>query len=474
MRGGRLAARVVALALAGLSLPGSGAIRPTAGQPASTETSLSPDARVVQPGQALTLTVQGSPGQRAAIAASRAGAGAAFRGQPLLLGPDLGQVATGTLDPSGRFVVTVAIPTDLPDATYYLQAATAADPGFQQSLTLTNGLTVTVAGAAFLQKPFAGEFDLLQYFDHDAPEVPERFTGEPALAFWGERTRAFAHTHVGYDWRLPEGTPLVAAAAGRVEVAGEGRTETCNLSPPCPAGGVPCQAPRTYVRIYHAAVAGVTYATEYVHMSRMDVTTGSQVTAGQPIGQSGNIGCSTTPHLHLTTYRLGPRGELTFVDPYGWDPGTGQAVDPWAARPDGAVSRWLWREPPEIFMYARTALGTFSIGITAVRYMGPRDADNPNNEFVQIEASAPTDLTGYRLRNIAGDTYTFPPGFVLQGIVRVYSGPGRNTSATLYWGRTAGVWNNEQDCAVLFDARGRRVWRLFWGTNTDPCPTSLN
>ena len=49
--------------------------------------------------------------------------------------------------------------------------------------------------------------------------------------------------------------------------------------------------------------------------------------------------------------------------------------------------------------------------------------------------------------------------------VRVYTGFGVAGEATLFWGRTQGVWNNQGDCAQLFNPGGARVYRLSFGVS---------
>ena len=78
------------------------------------------------------------------------------------------------------------------------------------------------------------------------------------------------------DFRAGYGTPILAAADGRVSAAGW-------------AGGYGQQ-----VRIAHAGGIG----TSYSHMSRIVARPGSQVRQGQVIGYVGSTGLSTGPHLH--------------------------------------------------------------------------------------------------------------------------------------------------------------------------------
>ena len=89
--------------------------------------------------------------------------------------------------------------------------------------------------------------------------------------------------HRGVDLRAPQGTPILAMAAGRIVIA-----ENMYYS-----GNV--------VFIDH----GLGAISSYGHMSRIDVRPGDMVTAGQQIGLSGATGRVTGPHLHLGLNILG-------------------------------------------------------------------------------------------------------------------------------------------------------------------------
>lgn len=105
--------------------------------------------------------------------------------------------------------------------------------------------------------------------------------------------------HNGYDFLLPEGTPVRAAAAGSVTFAG------LQAPSPCPSlGNAVVQA--LSVTIEHIAPDGVHYLTVYGHFNRVDVQPGQAVSAGQTLGASGNTGCSTAPHLHYAVYHVDP------------------------------------------------------------------------------------------------------------------------------------------------------------------------
>jgi murein DD-endopeptidase MepM/ murein hydrolase activator NlpD len=93
----------------------------------------------------------------------------------------------------------------------------------------------------------------------------------------------YTRMHRGLDFRAGYGTPILAAASGRVVRAGW-------------AGGYGQQ-----VRIDH----GAPYGSSYSHMSRMIVGPGQYVRQGQVIGYVGATGLATGPHLHYELYYNG-------------------------------------------------------------------------------------------------------------------------------------------------------------------------
>ena len=83
--------------------------------------------------------------------------------------------------------------------------------------------------------------------------------------------------HAGIDFKGPIGSPIYAAADGRVTFAGQ-KSGYGNA-----------------IEITHAN--GL--LTRYAHLSRIGVRVGQQVTAGTTIGGLGSTGRSTGPHLHF-------------------------------------------------------------------------------------------------------------------------------------------------------------------------------
>jgi len=111
---------------------------------------------------------------------------------------------------------------------------------------------------------------------------------------WGWRfsaSRGIWRMHTGVDFAAPQGTPVLAALAGRVVLAeaiqGYGLT----------------------VVLDH----GRGLQTLYAHLERIDALIGDPLEQGQALGTVGMSGTATGPHLH---FELRRRGHTTVaVDP---------------------------------------------------------------------------------------------------------------------------------------------------------------
>jgi murein DD-endopeptidase MepM/ murein hydrolase activator NlpD len=320
------------------------------------------------------------------------------------------------------------------------------------------------------QRPFPPtvDYQTTNFFDHDVPQEFVDANGK-YVSYWGEDSLVGIDGHGGYDWRMDAGTAVLAVMDGVVTFAG--------VSAPfaCPLLGMTVADQRLVV-VEHALPGGVRLRTQYVHLGTIAVAVGQSVQAGQRLGAVGATGCALNPHLHFAVLRVSQTksGQPALIDPYGW---SGAFPDPWESAPEGAVSLALWKpgEAPPLFREVDLALNgggtTMFVALTRVRFQGVDDAHNPNNELVEITRdnrfAPPTlDLTGFTLKNKAGDLFTFPAGFTLTAArtsVRVFTGTGQATETELYWGQAAGRLDNRAECVSFSNAAGMLRTRIGWG-----------
>jgi murein DD-endopeptidase MepM/ murein hydrolase activator NlpD len=191
-------------------------------------------------------------------------------------------------------------------------------------------------------RPFANEFPVLNYFDHDVPTAPE-VTNRYQLNWRGDRAVPGRDIggydgHRGIDWLLPENTPMFAVTAAEVLFAGE-ITAPCFLEDNKVLTGLT-------VTLQFVGPDGDTYAVSYSHMNRVDVAAGDLVGEGQQIGLSGVTGCvgrGHLPHVHFQVQRVvtGTPLGTNVIDPYGWE---GPGLDPWSVNAPVKRSTWLWKQ----------------------------------------------------------------------------------------------------------------------------------
>jgi murein DD-endopeptidase MepM/ murein hydrolase activator NlpD len=175
------------------------------------------------------------------------------------------------------------------------------------------------AGGPFLRPPYAlASVVASSAFDHEFPTLSENGS---MVTSRGLRNQASYDGHDGWDYVLSTGNSVLAAAAGRVLVAGWS-DDACAQA----AGAVILDHDNGY-------------RTLYWHLSSVGVKPGDKVVAGDVLGKSGNTGCSLGAHLHFGTQYLGKS-----TDPNGWCPEGTVKADPWSAHPAGTVSLWLWTD----------------------------------------------------------------------------------------------------------------------------------
>ena len=128
------------------------------------------------------------------------------------------------------------------------------------------------------------------WFDANGQTERRAVSGMPVLGHitsnFGWRMHpllGFTRMHKGLDIGAPYGSPIHAMTDGIVAFAGR-------------TGGY-----GNFVKLVH----GGGMASGYGHMSRIAVSSGTRVRAGQVIGYVGSTGMSTGPHLHWEVWRNG-------------------------------------------------------------------------------------------------------------------------------------------------------------------------
>jgi murein DD-endopeptidase MepM/ murein hydrolase activator NlpD len=187
----------------------------------------------------------------------------------------------------------------------------------------------------FLTIPYLGFHYVTSIFDHCNPDYSTdgvicRYDGAVGRRYYGVDpgfSLGYAQSPGGSDYLYYDGhngwdlglyyENVMAAADGTVRIAG---SDAFN---PCFGQTVVIDHPNGF-------------STRYAHLSQIYVSAGQAVSRGQIIGQSGNTGCSTGPHLHFGVYIT---SGWTAIDPYGWIAST---ADPW---PSDAGDLWLTGTP---------------------------------------------------------------------------------------------------------------------------------
>jgi murein DD-endopeptidase MepM/ murein hydrolase activator NlpD len=106
-------------------------------------------------------------------------------------------------------------------------------------------------------------------------------------------TKVEGAMHYGTDFATPIGTPVVAAATGKIFKAGWQDEND--------------HAVGFGYRVWQTAkVDGKSVSIFYAHLSELAVKVGDEITAGTRVGLSGNTGKTSGPHLH---FEVRPEGE---------------------------------------------------------------------------------------------------------------------------------------------------------------------
>lgn len=342
-----------------------------------------------------------------------------------------------------------------------------ADPGCSS----TNDTAEEDPGQAspfeVFRKPFSGDFSVSGLFDHRYP-LEFIHTDGLTISSYNEETTIGVDGHQGYDFSMPEGTPLLADYDGIIEFAGTEDPFFCPLLNQTVAG--------KSVFIRHE-IGSEKFITVYAHLSSLQVQTGQTVKTGDQLGLSGNTGCSTGPHLHYDIQRLSNTndGNASSIDPFGWN---STSADPWIDHAEGTDSFPLW-EPgyaPSLARYSTLSPNpnpgnNAFVAITVVQWMGVLDNGTPNNEYIELTldtryaTSNPYNLSGFKIKNDKGESYTFASGTLLNGssTIKIFSGIGADTETVKYWNRSSEAWSNKGDCARLAFPNNNLMYYHFYG-----------
>lgn len=229
---------------------------------------------------------------------SPAGWSAEFRGRRVPLYPDgpgrlLGLMPVSATDEPGADTLVVRNSDNRPR---FRQTVEVKDAKFRvQNIRATSRMQSL--------KPMPGEMEAIRALQDLAS--PERYWTEPFVAptpqcmnspFGVQRHhngKPTGNFHRGVDYRSPEGTPVLATAAGTVQIAKMFRMH----------GGT--------VGLDH----GQGLSSVYIHLSKLAVKEGATVRQGDVVGYVGSTGFATGPHLHWGLYVNGLP-----VNPLQWIP----------------------------------------------------------------------------------------------------------------------------------------------------------
>lgn len=222
----------------------------------------------------------------AALATACSGVGSPTPPLPTAAVATVAATRTATLPPPPVVSATAASPTPTVPAT-----ATLAPP---TPTPCADTICVLPAPHAVLMRPIGGGGNI--YPDRTYP--------------YGSTQGGPREPHHGVEFFNPAGTPVLAAAAGRVVFSGSD-SEATSISP----------QPGFYgnVVVLEHVVAGVDSPvfTLYAHLRRVDVVAEQTVAAGDPLGEVGQTGIAIGPHLHFEV-RVGDNTYASTRNPELW------------------------------------------------------------------------------------------------------------------------------------------------------------
>jgi murein DD-endopeptidase MepM/ murein hydrolase activator NlpD len=234
-------------------------------------------------------------------------------GAPIAAEPQVLGTPTATATPTATFTPTLT-PTPTATATRTPTATPTPTPSRTPRPSPTP-TTIGSPGRTATPTP-AAAVDHLWLSHPLGPETEgDRYPGSyfPYGATGGGRY----HLHHGVDYTNPAGTPVLAAAAGRVIVAGNDLEVVYGVKPDFYGNLV--------IQELDQAFNGQRVFLLYAHLSEVLVEEGQQLEAGQVLGLVGMTGVAIGNHVHLEV-RLGSNDYGSTRNPVLWlrpEPGQG-------------------------------------------------------------------------------------------------------------------------------------------------------
>lgn len=208
-----------------------------------------------------------------------------------------------------------------------------------------------------LDVPWHGALDLYRITQ---PYGPTAFTSEPSY-------EGYPHFHLGIDFALPEWTPVLAAADGKVTFAGWDTTGFGNC-----------------IRLDH----GNGLQTLYGHLDSFSANQGDTVSAGQQIALSDNTGNSTGPHLHFSVLQ-----DWAWENPWPYLTAPIPAPQPPPAQHWQLLVAMHFRPRPTAFSTPQGAL--LPVGTKVVELDPPNGGEREQNGWAYCRTSG--DVAGWLL-----------------------------------------------------------------------------
>ena len=315
--------------------------------------------------------------------------------------------------------VVTALVTVSPPATETAPAVTATLATAPVTLTAPCSADLcTYPGVLFLRRPI---------------DLPANDTIDPSYRFGSTQSR-LRDPHHGVEFLNRTGTPVLAAADGKVVVAGT------DLEPTSAHGVWPITFYGPYSNFYgnlvvieHAAPAALVSAfpdiplpvyTLYGHLSAIDVQPGQEVQAGQEIGKVGMAGIATGSHLHFEV-RLGQNSYKASRNPELWLAPHSDSNN----QPNGALAG----------RFLNSYDANLELPSVVLQHL-PSGPDGPSDFQISMATYEESGLSGqppYLESFGAGDLpagwyrVTFPMNGLRKELVQVF--PGQLTVLTFHW-----------------------------------------